>query len=119
MTPPTVVASKFCCTHVLIADAVPAPPPGPPPNADKMERKVWWLIPTPTITPFTELGREPESVPAQLKLHDTFVDWHAVGAWLTLGLLLLHVLCALKHQLLDKEAELARMGIGKQKTTAA
>ena len=50
--------------------------------------------------------------PFQKAMHERFVGTHSVGAWIILGLLLLHVAGALKHQWIDKHAELARMGIG-------
>jgi len=50
--------------------------------------------------------------PFQKAMHERFVGAHSVGAWIILGLLLLHVAGALKHQWIDKHAELARMGVG-------
>jgi cytochrome b561 len=44
-------------------------------------------------------------------MHECFVGVHEAGAWFLLGLL--HVAGALKHQWIDKHAELARMGIGR------
>ena len=46
-------------------------------------------------------------------LHDFFLDLHHLSAWILAGLVVLHVVAALKHQFVDKHAELARMGIGK------
>ena len=51
--------------------------------------------------------------PYQKAMHDWFVGVHEAGGWITLGLLLLHVAGALKHQWIDKHAELARMGVGR------
>jgi cytochrome b561 len=45
-------------------------------------------------------------------MHERFVGVHAAGAWMILGLLLLHVAGALKHQWIDRHPELARMGLG-------
>jgi cytochrome b561 len=49
----------------------------------------------------------------QKMMHDRFVRLHVIGAWLLFGLLLLHIAGALKHQLIDGHAELARMGLGR------
>jgi cytochrome b561 len=83
---------------------------GPPPST-----KIWNLIPMPMIAPIEAIGEEPGGVPAQHKLHEEFAEWHSVGGWLLLGLLVLHVLGALKHQFIDRESEFARMGIGRRK----
>ncbi len=45
-------------------------------------------------------------------LHDFFLDLHHLGAWILLGLLILHVAAAIKHQYVDRHPEFARMGIG-------
>ena len=50
--------------------------------------------------------------PFQKAMHDRFVEVHSVGGWIMFGLLLLHVGGALKHQWIDRHAELARMGLG-------
>jgi cytochrome b561 len=94
------------------APAAPGPPPGmkgPPPAL-----KIWAVIPMPAIGPIEAIGREPGGVPAQRALHKEFVDWHSVGGYLLLGLLVLHILGALKHQFIDKHSEFARMGIGRR-----
>jgi cytochrome b561 len=46
-------------------------------------------------------------------MHERFVGLHEAGGWILSGLLLLHVAGALKHQWIDRHAELARMGIGR------
>jgi cytochrome b561 len=51
--------------------------------------------------------------PFQKAMHDRFAEVHSVGGWIILGLLLLHVAGALKHQWIDQHAELARMGVGR------
>jgi cytochrome b561 len=89
--------------------AVPAMPPGPPPTL-----KVWNLIPMPMIAPIQAIGAEPGGVPAQHVLHEEFVGWHSVGAYLLLALLMLHIGGALKHQFIDRQSEFARMGIGRK-----
>jgi cytochrome b561 len=53
--------------------------------------------------------------PFQKTMHDRLVEVHTVGGWLMFGLLLLHVGGALKHQWIDRQAELARMGLGSER----
>ena len=77
--------------------------------------KIWNLVPMPTITPIEAIGAEPGGVPPQHRLHDEFVDWHSVGGYLLLGLLILHIVGALKHQFIDRHSEFARMGIGRSR----
>lgn len=56
-------------------------------------------------------GLQPREL--QKQVHDVIVEVHGIGAWILIGLLALHVLGALKHQFVDKQPELARMGIGR------
>jgi len=102
---------------------LPDPPPAPPgvnpgaaaPRAGAQQTiKIWNLIPMPVIAPIEAIGTEPGAVPAQHVLHEKFGEWHGAGGWLLLGLLMLHVLGALKHQFIDKQSEFARMGIGRK-----
>lgn len=51
-------------------------------------------------------------MPAQHALHEEFVNRHSVGGYLLLGMLILHILGALKHQFVDRQAEFAPMGLG-------
>jgi len=90
--------------------ARPAMPPGPPPAA-----KIWGLVPMPLIGPIEAIGREPGGLAPQHELHEEFTAWHSVGGYLLMGLLVLHILGALKHQFLDRQFEFARMGIGRSR----
>jgi cytochrome b561 len=63
------------------------------------------------LPPFGFISRWQD--PFQKLMHDRFVGLHETGGWIMLGLLLLHVAGALKHQWIDKHAELARMGVGR------
>jgi len=90
--------------------ALAARPSKPPPPL-----KLWGVLTMPKILPVEEIGREPGGVDAQRVLHDKFVDWHAVGGYLLLALLILHVVGALKHQFVDKQSSFARMLMGRQK----
>ena len=87
-----------------------ATPRGPPPPL-----KIWNLVPLPMIAPIQAIGEEPSGLAPQRVLHDEFVEWHHVGAYLLLGLLILHIGGALKHQFIDKQSEFARMGIGRRR----
>ena len=52
--------------------------------------------------------------PAQREeLHEVFGKAHGLFAFLLYGLFIAHVGGALKHQILDREPELARMGLGR------
>lgn len=77
----------------------------------------WGLFPVPLIAAVNEVGRAPAGVPEQRELHERFETIHAVGGWVMLILLVLHLGGALKHQLLDREPELARMGLGRARRT--
>lgn len=106
-----IMAKKAAATG---APAAPAPAKGPaagkPPTGGP---KIWWLFDMPSIKPIENIGKEPGGLPAQDALHDDFANWHGLGAWLTVLVLLLHVAGALKHQWIDREPELQRMGLGK------
>lgn len=75
--------------------------------------RFWWLVPLPSIGPLANMGSEFSGVERQRQLHDTLDDAHALGALGILALLMLHVAGALKHQWIDKQNQLARMGLGK------
>jgi cytochrome b561 len=77
--------------------------------------KLWFFLPLPVITPIADIGATPGGVEPQKVIHDRFVAWHSTGAYLTLALLILHIAGALKHQIIDKHRELARMGVGSVK----
>jgi cytochrome b561 len=70
--------------------------------------KYFGLFHLPPIGPLSQL-----EATAQKAAHERFVQLHSIGAWIFLGLLALHVAGALKHQLVDRHAELARMGLGR------
>ncbi|UAK26194.1 cytochrome b [Sphingomonas nostoxanthinifaciens] len=74
---------------------------------------VWGLFKLPLITPVNEIGRTPEGVPQQRALHERIETFHLLGGWILLVLLVIHIGGALKHQLIDRQPELARMGLGR------
>lgn len=95
----------------------PSATPGAKPAAPPPAPRIWFILPMPTIAPIANIGREPGGVAPQIVLHEEFVEWHEVGAYLMLVLLLLHVAGALKHQFIDREPELERMGWGRRART--
>lgn len=96
-----------------------AQPAGPPSAARRGPPGIWWVIPLPSITPITNIGFEPGGVKPLHILHEEFALWHKIGGYLMILLLLGHVGGALKHQFLDKEPELQRMGLGRRKSKVA
>jgi cytochrome b561 len=92
------------------APVIPGRPAGPPPPL-----KIWNAVTLPLISPIESIGQEPGGLAPQRVLHEEFVEWHEVGAFLLIGVLILHVLGALKHQFIDGQREFARMGIGRAK----
>lgn len=76
--------------------------------------KIWGVIPLPLLQPVEQVGATVEGVQPQKKLHSDFVRVHGFGGYILIGLLFFHVLGALKHQFIDRQAEFARMGIGRR-----
>jgi cytochrome b561 len=68
---------------------------------------IWGVLRLPAIGPISHLPETPQKA-----AHEWFVGAHTAGGWILIGLLVLHVAGALKHQWYDRHAELARMGIG-------
>jgi cytochrome b561 len=92
-----------------------AAPPAVTPAGPPRIIKIWNLVPMPVIVPIEAIGQDSGGVAAQRVLHQEFAEWHGVGGYLLLGLLILHVLGALKHQFIDKQSEFARMWIGRRR----
>lgn len=88
---------------------LPGPRPGSPPPT------IWWATPLPLIQPIRQIGATPGGVMPQFELHEALVKWHATGGYIMIALLALHILGALKHQLIDRVPELARMGLGRRR----
>jgi cytochrome b561 len=70
---------------------------------------IWGFMRLPAIAPISRLDDS-----AQKAAHAAFVDAHSIGGWILGALVIAHVAAALKHQWLDRHAELARMGIGRR-----
>jgi cytochrome b561 len=94
-----------------------APPRGMPPGVTgpPPPLQVWGLFTMPMISPIEAIGQEPGGLAPQHQLHEEFAAWHSVGGFLLIGLLILHILGALKHQFLDKQSEFARMWVRRSK----
>lgn len=87
------------------------PPPGVvagPPSPRGRPPVIWGLIRIPLIAPIQQIGATAEGVATQKKLHDDFVRAHALSGFTMMALVALHILGALKHELLDGR-ELRRM----------
>ncbi|WP_375381108.1 cytochrome b [uncultured Sphingomonas sp.] len=77
---------------------------------------IWGLFPLPLIAPVSDIGRTVDRVSEQRALHERIEGVHLAGGWIMLALLFLHVAGALKHQFVDRERELQRMGLGGRRT---
>jgi cytochrome b561 len=81
---------------------ISAHPPRPGSGAN-----VWGFLHVPALAPIARID------PAiQKQVHDNIVTAHSIGGWILVGLLLLHIAGALKHQFYDRQREFARMGVG-------
>jgi cytochrome b561 len=69
---------------------------------------VWGLFHLPKIPYFSHLEKIPQDA-----AHDLWVEVHIVGGYILLGVFVLHVAGALKHQFIDRHPSLSRMGIGR------
>ena len=92
------------------AAAAGRPAPGP-----RRPQMFWGIAPVPLLGPLQEIGRLPEGVAEQREKHEQIETFHAISAWSLLVLAILHIAGALKHQLVDRVPELARMGVGAEK----
>lgn len=94
------------------AEVVPTIKGKKAPERPRGPTMLWGLFKLPLLTPITAIGREADGIPAQRTLRGHIETFHWLGAGAMLALLLLHVTGALKHQLIDRQRVLARMGIG-------
>ena len=88
-----------------------APGVAPPPKPHRT--LIWGVVPLPKLAPVAALGKGPGGAAKLHTVHEQFEGRHETIGWVLLGLLLLHVSGALKHQLIDRRRELARMGLGR------
>ena len=66
--------------------------------------KLFGAIPWPAIGYLTHLPHD-----QQKSAHETFVNLHYLGAWLVCGLIVLHVLAAIRHWLILRDGVVGRM----------
>jgi cytochrome b561 len=83
---------------------------GPPPFTSSTVR-IWGFVPVPPIAPISTIGSRMSGVERQKQLHDGLVQAHALGAFALLALLALHLGGVIKHQFMDRQDQLPRMGI--------
>jgi cytochrome b561 len=107
---PGAIAAQTARAQEAAAAGKPAPQPRKP-------TMFWGVVRVPMIAPVANLGREPAGVADQKAFHEQMEGIHEKVAWLLLILLVIHVGGALKHQLADREPELARMGFGRRRAT--
>jgi len=74
---------------------------------------IWGLVPLPKLKPITDIANRPDGAAKLKDAHATFEGRHEAIGFIFLGLLILHIAGALKHQLIDRRRQLARMGVGK------
>jgi cytochrome b561 len=94
-----------------MAAALAAPQPGPPPK--RRQTIIWGVIPLPKLAPIVHIADQPDGQAKLKEAHELFEARHEAVGFIFLGLLILHIAGALKHQLIDKHRPLARMGVGK------
>lgn len=88
------------------------PPSIPVPHKPR-KTMVWGLFELPKLAPVVHIADQPDGAAKIKEAHELFEERHEMVGWIFLGLLILHLAGALKHQFIDKERELARMGLGK------
>lgn len=74
---------------------------------------IWGVLHLPPIGPLAAM--EPA---LQKAANHGFATAHSLGAYVFVALLVLHIAGALKHQIIDGERQLARMGLGRLKRDA-
>ena len=101
--------------QVAVAQAPAAPALAQAPNGPRKPRRtmIWGLFELPKLSPIVHIADQPDGAAKLKEAHELFEERHETIGWLFVGLLVLHLAGALKHQLIDRERELARMGLGK------
>ena len=79
----------------------------------RRQLKLWGIVPWFRIGFIQQVGTTPAGIERQKVMHDDFAHRHMQGSLLLIALLLLHIAGALKHQFIDRQPELARMGLGR------
>jgi cytochrome b561 len=84
---------------------------GPP--AGPRQTMIWGLLPLPKLAPIARIADQPDGEAKLKETHELYEERHETAGLIFLALLILHLCGALKHQLIDRQRELGRMGIGK------
>ena len=79
---------------------------------------LWGTIPLHPIAPIQAIAAAPGGVTRQHALHERIVGAHRIAGYGLLALLVLHILAALKHQFIDRQAALSRMSISRARPGA-
>jgi cytochrome b561 len=87
-------------------------PPSLPVPPKPRKTMIWGLFALPKLSPITHIADQPDGAAKIKEAHEWFEDKHELVGFIFLGLLILHVAGALKHQFIDRRGELARMGLG-------
>ena len=87
-------------------------PPSLPVPQKPRRTMIWGLFALPKLGPIVHIADQPDGAAKIKEAHELFEERHEMVGFIFLGLLLLHLAGALKHQFIDKERELARMGLG-------
>ena len=114
------IAAPMTGWALISAHADKAPPaaakpiaPGVAPVPKPHRTLIWGVVPLPKIAAISHIGDQPGGAAKLKEAHEQFEGRHGTIGWILLGLLVLHVSGALKHQLIDRRRELARMGLGR------
>lgn len=91
----------------------------PPPARVSGLSRFWWIAPLPPLAPVARLGAEPDGLQRQFALHQQAVDVHAWLAYIMIALVFLHLGGALKHQVIDRQPQLDRMGLRFRRRSAS
>ena len=87
-------------------------PPSIPAPRKPHKTMVWGLFELPKLGPVVHIADQPDGAAKIKEAHELFEERHEMVGLIFVGLLILHLAGALKHQFIDKERELARMGLG-------
>ena len=90
-----------------------ATPPSLPVPKKPRRTMIWGLFELPKLSPIVHIADQPDGAAKIKEAHELFEERHEMVGFIFLGLLILHLAGALKHHFIDKERELARMGLGR------
>jgi cytochrome b561 len=97
--------------HPPVAGA-PSPDGGTIPVHKPHKQMIWGLFELPKLKPITDIANQPDGAAKLKEAHETFEARHEMVGLIFVGLLILHLGGALKHQFIDRRRQLARMGVG-------